>query len=121
MWISIQTKRIDLSPRMRSSIEAHILRVFQREKRQIASVVVAVGPAKLSGDILLFTCRIRLWSSYLGLLTVSDVGDTIRTAVQQASQRARHAARRRLHKRRSQRRRFSRGRLERWLPRISSE
>lgn len=121
MWISIRTKRIDLSPRLRRNIEAHVLRTFQRERRQIASAVISVGPAKFSGDALVFTCRIRLWSSYLGLITVSDVGDTVRTAVQQASLRARHVVRRRLHKRRSQRRRFSHGRLGPWLPGITSE
>ena len=120
MWITIQTKRIDLSPRMRGNIEAQILRVFQRERRQIASAIVSVGPAKFSQDLLVFTCRIKLWSSYLGLVTVSDVGDTVRTAVQQASLRARHVARRRLRKRLSQKRRFSRG-LGRWSPGITSE
>lgn len=119
MWISIRTKRIDLSPRMRENIEAYILRVFQREKRQIASAIVSVGPAEFSGDQLVFKCRIRLWSSFLGLIKVSEVGDTVRTAVQQASLRARHAARRRLHKRRSQRRRFNRSRLG--LPGVSFE
>jgi hypothetical protein len=98
-----------------------MLRVFQRERRQIASAIVSLGPAKSSGDLRLFTCRIRLWSSYLGPIKVSDVGDTIRTAVQQASLRARHAARRRLHKRRSHRRRFSGNRLDRWLPEVASE
>lgn len=107
MWTSIRTKRIDLSSRMRRNIEAHILRVFQREKRQIASAIISLGPAKSTGDLLVFTCRIRLWSSYLGFITVSDVGDTVRTAVQQASLRARHAARRRLNKRRSSLRRSS--------------
>jgi ribosome-associated translation inhibitor RaiA len=121
MWISIRTKRINLSPRMRENIEAHMLRVFRREKRQIASAIVSVGPAEFSGDLLVFKCQIRLWSSYLGLIKVSDVGDTIRTAIQQASLRARHAARRRLHKRRSQRHRFSRSRLSSWLPGVSPE
>ena len=121
MWISIRTKRIDLSPRMRRNIESHILRVFRREKDQIASAIVSLGPARLRGDTLQYTCRIRLWSSYLGLVTVSDVGDTVRTAVQQASLRARHAARRRLHKHRSRRHRFSRSRLDRALREIAAE
>ena len=120
MWTSIRTTRIDLSPRMRRNIEAHILRVFQREKRQIASVIVSLGPAKFSGDLLVFTCRIRLWSSYLGLITVSDVGDTVRTAVQQASLRARHAIRRRLNKRRSLLRR-SNNRLRSSLAELSMD
>jgi hypothetical protein len=108
MWISIRTKQVELSQRMRRNIEAHVLRIFSRERRQVASVVVAVEPAKVSGDFLAFTCQIRLWSSYLGLVTVSDLGDTIRTAVQQAGLRARQVARRRLHKLRSRKRRFSR-------------
>ncbi len=121
MWISIQSKRIDLSPRMRRNIEAHIQRALQREKGEIASAIVSVGPAKFQGELLAMTCRIRLWSSDLGLVTVSDAGDTIRTAVQQATLRARHAARRQLKKLRSQRRRLSRSRLERWLPGIAAE
>ena len=115
MWISIRTKRIDLSPRMRRNIEAHIIRVFERERGQIASASVSLGPPKFSGDQLVYSCRIRLWSSHLGLVTVSDVGDTVRTAVQQASLRARHAARRRLQKRRSRRHRFSGSQLRRAL------
>src|SRR5262245_37989498 len=118
MWISIRTKRTKLSPRMRRNLEDFVRRTFQRERRQIASAVISVGPAKLGGDIG-FKCRIRLWSSYLGLVTVRDIGDTVRTAVQQASLRARHVVRRRLHKRRSLTRRFSRSRLGRWLPGLS--
>jgi hypothetical protein len=119
MWISIRTKRTDLSPRMRLSIDAFIRRTFHRERRQIASAVISIGPAKRYGGELSFTCRIRLWSSYLGMVAVADIGDTVRTAVQQASLRARHAVRRRLHKRHIQMRRFSAGRIDRWLPGLS--
>ena len=118
MWISIRTKRTNLSPRMRQNIDAFVRRTFPRERRQIASAVISVGPAKLYGGEPGFTCRIRLWSSYLGMVAVADIGDTVRTAVQQASLRARHAVRRRLHKRRSQTRRMDPGRLSRWLPRL---
>jgi hypothetical protein len=52
MWISIRTKRIELSPRMRRNIEAHVLRVFEREKGQIASAIVSLGPPKFSGNQL---------------------------------------------------------------------
>ena len=83
--------------------------------------MLSVKPAKLNGGELGFTCRIRLWSSYLGLVTVVDIGDTIRTAVQQASLRARHVVRRRLQKRRSQRRRFSADRLDRRLSGLNVE
>jgi hypothetical protein len=121
MWISIQTNRTKLSQRMRENIEAFVRRTFQRERRQIASVVISVGSVKLGGGELGFKCRLRLWSSYLGLVTVRDVGDTVRTAVQQASLRARHAVRRRLHKRRSQSRRFSRSRIDQWLPGLNVE
>jgi hypothetical protein len=106
---------------MRRNIEAFVRRTFQRERRQIASAVISVGPAKLHGGELGFTCRIRLWSSYLGMVAVADIGDTVRTAVQQASLRARHAVRRRLHKRRSQTRRLGTGRLSRWIPGLSVE
>jgi hypothetical protein len=94
MWISIGSKRMDLSPRMRQKIEEFVFSLFRRERHQIASAVIAVRPAKLCGGELGFTCRIRLWSSYLGLITLVDVGDTICTAVQQASLRARHVVRR---------------------------
>jgi hypothetical protein len=115
MWVSIQSKRTKLSQRMRENIEAFVRRTFQRERRQIGSVVISVGSAKLGGGDLGFKCRLRLWSSYLGLITVRDVGDTVRTAIQQTSLRARHAVRRRLHKRRSQSRRFGRSRVGRWM------
>ncbi len=121
MWISIGAKRIELSPRIRQKVEEFVFNLFRRERRQIASAVISVRPAKLSGGELGFTCQIRLWSTYLGLVTVVDIGDTIRTAVQQASLRARHAVRRRLHKRRSQRRRFSADRLNRWVPSLNVE
>jgi hypothetical protein len=115
MWISIKAKRINLSPRMRQNIEKFSFHHFRRELRQIASAVISVTPAKLGGGEFGFTCRLRLWSSYLGVVTVVDIGDTIRTVVQQASLRARHVVRRRLQKRRSQRRRFSADRFDRWM------
>jgi hypothetical protein len=106
---------------MRQKIEEFVFNLFRRERRQIASAVLSVEPAKLSGGELGFTCRIRLWSPYLGLVTVVESGDTVRTAVQQASLRARHVVRRRLHKRRSQRRRFSADRLDRGVPGLNVE
>jgi hypothetical protein len=106
---------------MRQKIEEFVFNLFRRERGQIASAVLSVKPAKLSGAELGLTCRITLWSSYLGLITVVDIGDTIRTAIQQASLRARHVVRRRLHKRRSQRRRFRADRLDRLLPGLNVE
>lgn len=106
MWTSIRTKRLRISPRQRQLIDAFITRTFQRERRHLASVHVTLGPAKIGGE-LGYTCRVRLWSHYLGLVTATDVGDTVRTAVQQASLRARSALRRRLHKRHDSGRRIS--------------
>ena len=69
------------------------------------SAVVLLGPAKIGSDFG-YTCRVRLWSQYLGLITASVSGDTLRSAVQQASLRARKALRRRLHKRHDGKRRL---------------
>jgi hypothetical protein len=96
-WTSIRTKRLRISSRQRRLIDAFVRRTFHRELRHISSVVILLGPAKIGGGIG-YACRVRIWSHYLGLIAASDVGDTVRTAVQQASLRARHAVRRRLHK-----------------------
>lgn len=105
MWITIRTKRISLAPQARRNIEAYVFRSLRRERRQIASCVVTIAPVKLGGEMG-FTSRIRLWSAYLGSIGVRDVGNTIRTAVQQAALRTRQVVRRRLHKRRAQSRRL---------------
>ena len=96
MWISIQTKRVNISPRMRRKIEDFIDRLFERERRYVGSVVISIRPTTLGRDVG-YACRITLWSHYLGLTVVSDCGDTIRTAVQQAALRSRQVIRRRLH------------------------
>lgn len=106
-WTSIRTKRIHISPRQRRLIDAFVRRTFQRELRHISSVVVLLGPAKLGGGAVGYTCRVRIWSHYLGLMTASEVGDTVRTAVQQACLRVRGAVRRRLHKRHDSTRRIN--------------
>jgi hypothetical protein len=106
MWTSIRTKRVRISPRQRQSIDAFVRRNFRRELRHIGSVVVTLGPDKTGGAIG-FKCSVRIWSQYLGLIVAADVGDTLRTAVQQASLRARSALRRRLHKRHDSTRRIS--------------
>ena len=114
MWISVRTKRINISPRMRRRIENFVDRTFQRERRYIGSIVVGLRPAKRGHDVG-YDCRLTVWSHYLGLIVVCHSGDTIRTAVQQALLRSREVLRRRLQKRRSRMRRMTRGRLERWL------
>lgn len=106
MWTSIRTKQLRISPRQRQLIDAFITRTFQRERRHVGSVHVTLGPAKIGGG-LGHACRVRIWSHYLGLITAEDLGDTVRTAVQQASLRARSAMRRRLHKRHESGRRIS--------------
>lgn len=106
MWTSIRTKQLRISPRQRQLIDAFITRNFQRERRHVGSVHVTLGPAKIGGG-LGYTCRVRIWSHYLGLITAEDLGDTVRTVVQQASLRARSAMRRRLHKRHDSGRRIS--------------
>jgi hypothetical protein len=108
MWISVLTKRCKLSPRMWQSLESHVRRALRRELRQIGSIVLTVAPTKLGGETA-YRCRLRIWSHYLGVIVVSEVGLTIRSTTQQATARARHAVRRRLHKHLSRFRRAKRG------------
>ena len=82
--------------------------------------MVTIAPVNLGGEMG-FTCRIRLWSAYLGSIGVRDVGNTLRTAVQQAALRTRQVVRRRLHKRRTKSRRLGRGRLSRWPLELSAD
>jgi hypothetical protein len=105
MWTSIRTKRLRISPRQRQLIDSFVTRTFHRELRHVGSVHVTLGPAMISGAVG-FTCRVRVWSHYLGLITADEVGDTVRTAVQQACLRVRSALRRRLHKRHDGKRRI---------------
>ena len=114
MWISILTKRCHLSPRMRRQIETFVHRALRRERRQIGSVVLTISATTLAGEPA-YRCRLRIWSHYLGVVVVSDLGDTVRTTTQQVTTRARHAIRRRLHKRLSKLRRIKRHRLDRLL------
>lgn len=110
MWISIRTKRINISPRTREKIERVVRRSFERQRRYIGSVVVNLAPARRGRD-LGYDCRITLWSHCLGLLVATDSGDTIRTAVQQTLRLSRETFRQRLHKRRTALRRASRSRI----------
>jgi hypothetical protein len=106
MQVSIRTKRMNLNLPIRRSIAAYLRRVFEREQRRIKIALVSLGAANREGN-LAYACTIRLWSPWLGLVAVTDEGDTIFTAIQQASLRARQVARRRLSKRRSVSRRWS--------------
>lgn len=121
MWITIGTKRIKLSPRMRRNIEVFVSSVFQRERRQIASCVLNIGPAKLGGGESGVTCRLRLWSSHLGPIVIRETGDTLRTAIQKAALRARQVVRRRLDKRQNQSRRLGHHRLHRWMQELTAD
>jgi hypothetical protein len=112
-WTSIRTKRLGITPRQRRLVDAFVRRAFYRELRHISSVVVLLGPAKIGSEIG-YTCRVRIWSHYLCLITASALGDTLRTAVQQTSSRARTAVRRRLHKRHDGKRRIKHWRSSSW-------
>jgi len=105
---------------MRLKIENFVSRTFERERRYVGSAVIGIRPATLGNDMG-YECRITLWSHYLGLTVVSDCGDTIRTAVQQAALRSRQVIRRRLQKRRSKTRRMTRGHVNRWFSRTAPE
>lgn len=119
MWISIQTKRVTISSTMRRRIEEFISRMFERDCRYVGSMVVSIRPVTLGREVG-YACRITLWSHSLGLTVVSDCGDTIRTAIQQAALWSREVLRRSLHKRRSKTRRMTRSQLHR-LSRIALE
>lgn len=99
MWTIVRTKRIKLSSRQRRNVEEFLQRVFHREQGRIANLVVQVRRGNSGHAEAGFLCRIRIWSHFLGAITVEEVGDTLRTAVQQASLRIREVLRRRLHKR----------------------
>jgi len=105
---------------MRRTVQRFVDRSFRRERRYIGSVVVGIAPASVGRDVA-YDCRLTIWSHFLGLIVVSASGDTIRTAVQQATLRSREVLRRRLAKRRSKTRRVARDRLDRWLPRLAVE
>ena len=121
MLISVQTKRVAITPRKRQAIKAYVRRLFERQRWDISRCVVSIEPEVGSDDTRL-TCDIRLWSAKLGLVVVRDTGETIRTVVQRAATRAREVVRRRLHKRRARaRRRIGRNRIARWLAPASVE
>src|SRR5688572_3783802 len=112
MWTSIRTKRLRINPRQRQLIDSFVARTFHRERRHVSSVHVTLSSAKIGGAVGV-TCRVRVWSHYLGLITAEDAGDTLRTAVQQSCLRVRSALRRRLHKRHDGKRRISHGQSSR--------
>jgi ribosome-associated translation inhibitor RaiA len=107
MLITVQTKRVAITPRQRQTIERYIRRVFDRQRWQIAQCAVTIAP-EVATDLERLACHVRLASQRLGSISVRDTGETMRTAVQQAALRAREVVRRRLHKRRAKARRFGR-------------
>ena len=111
MKMYIRTERMQISSRLRQKVIAFVHRTCQREWNRIDSIVVNISPAKQGVEQVGFVCRIRVWSHFLGQIAVTDVGDTLRTAIQQAVLRTRGVIRRRVHKRRSEIRRNGRARL----------
>jgi hypothetical protein len=103
---------------MRQQIETYVRRTLWRERRQIGSIVLTISATTSSGSDPAYRCRLRIWSHYLGVIVVSDIGDTVRTTTQHVASRARHAVRRRLHKRLSKIRRVKRAHFERWKSQI---
>ena len=99
---------------MRRNIDDFIRLAFEREQRHIVSAVISIEPVKFDGE-LVYECRISVWSSSLGLVTVGTIGDSLRTAVQQGILQARYVLRRRFRKGESLAWRFS-NRLGRWMP-----
>jgi hypothetical protein len=97
---------MNLNLPIRRAIAKYLRRMFQREQGRIKLAFVSLGTANRDGNVA-YTCRIGLWSSWLGPITVTDEADTIITAIQRAGLRARQVVRRRLHKRRSVSRRWA--------------
>jgi hypothetical protein len=111
MWISIRTRRMSLGTQLRRKIEKHVARVFERQRRNIASVVLYLSPAELTDTGLKFSCRIVLWSPVLGQVAITRLAPSVRQAVRQATQQARQGVRRRLARRQALRRRRNGNRL----------
>jgi hypothetical protein len=99
---------------MRQRIETCMQRALRRELRHIGSIVLTIGPTAI-GDSPGYRCRLRIWSHELGVLVVNETGHTVRTTIQHATSRARHAIRRRIHKQYSKYRRIKGSRLNRGL------
>lgn len=116
MWISIGSRRIRMSPRMRRNIDVYLRKTFLRERRRLGSIIVSVEPARLQGEPG-YRCGLVVWCHRHGLVAVSDTGGTIRSAVQQAAHRARAVVRRKIQRQRSRVRRSPVARSEEWLTR----
>lgn len=108
MWITVRGTRSTLSARVRRTIEAFVRRSFHREQGPLFGSAIRIARTKLNEGKAGFICTVRLWSTRFGEITVRDAAVTIRTAVQQACLRARHAALLQLPKRRSRSRRSGR-------------
>lgn len=94
------TKPFKLGPNAHQGMETFVRRLFQRECREVMSIVLSIE-SRAASDPRPIACQIMLTLRTGGFVTVSDFGDTISAAVLQASLRARQVVRRRLHKRRS--------------------
>ncbi len=111
MWISIRARRLSLGAQLRRKIEKHVARVFERQRANIASVVLYLSPAELTDTGLSVSCRIVLWSPALGQVAITRVAPSVRQAVRQATRQARQRVRRGLARRQALRRRRNGNRL----------
>jgi ribosome-associated translation inhibitor RaiA len=89
MWISVRTRRFNISPRLRQAVEGKIRRIFTRDHSRIASIVAYVSPLRPGRTDLGYTARVVLWSTLVGQIAVNDTAPTVRSAVGRAARRAR--------------------------------
>lgn len=101
MRVSIRAQRVRLSARLRRNAELLVRRVFQREAHRLNHVTINMAATRSAqGEDDGYLCRLSVAGQVVGLIVVEVHGDTIRTALHQASLRARHVLRRRWHERR---------------------
>jgi hypothetical protein len=119
MWISIRARRLKVSQRLRETIQRYIERKLHRERTQVASVAVYLSSRTLASGEEQITCRLVLWSHWLGKVAVSEVSTTVRRAVREATLRAREVVRRNVKRRITRNRRLGRNRLHRYFEEMS--
>lgn len=106
MQMSIRVEGARLSARSRRKAEIFVQRVLQRESARLEHVTICLGTiCNRRGADEGYLCRLSVGAQALGVIAVEGRGDTIRTALQQASLRARLVLRRRWHARRNRARR----------------
>jgi hypothetical protein len=106
MQVSIRVEGARLGARSRRNAEVFVQRVFQREWRRLDDVTICLGTIRnRRGADEGYLCRLSVGAQALGVIAVEGRGDTVRTALQQASLRARLVLRRRWHARRNRARR----------------